>query len=204
MNLIKNIKVVAINGSPRIGGNTDILIDSVLAGVKCLPAGRQAKIEKIQIAKIKINFCTECKCTSLKTICNTKDGMQRIFKKIKDADIVIVGSPIFFGSLTAQFKTLIDRFQCFWINKYIYKKNLFGDRKRRIGVFVSCAVAKRSDFFNNAKAIVKNFFATINVDYKFEIFCPGVEKKGDILRYPEVLKKAFKLGEELYGNRNKI
>lgn len=192
--------VLAINGSPHIGGNTDILIDSILAGVKRLPADRQIKIEKIQLSQLKIKFCKSCDTMSLRNLCNTKDDMKVIFRKIKQADVLIVGSPIFFGSLTAQLKAMIDRFQCFWVAKYLFKKNLFKDSKKRIGIFVSCSAVERKDFFNNAKSIIKNFFATIGVKYTYELFCPRVDKKADVLKYPQIIKKARLLGAKIaYG-----
>lgn len=188
------MRFLAINGSPRIGGNTDILLSQILKSAK----SKGAKINKIQLSKLKINFCKECDTASVKSLCNTKDDMHTIFKKIKEADVLILGSPIFFGSLTAQMKAMIDRFQCFWIAKRILKKNLFKDDKKRIGIFISCAAANRKDFFNNAKLIVKNFFATINVEYADEIFCSGVDKKGDILKYPKILKRGFELGQSIW------
>lgn len=75
------------------------------------------------------------------------------------------------------------------------KKDVFNRRKK--GGFISVQASARKDFFDNAKLIVKNFFAVINVDYKEELFCPGIEEKADILRYPDILKKAFELGQRI-------
>ncbi|MEW5759050.1 MAG: flavodoxin family protein [Candidatus Omnitrophota bacterium] len=187
------MQILAINGSPRIRGNTAILLDRILEGAE----SRGVKIEKINLSELKINFCKECDTVRIASLCNMKDDMRIIFKKIKQADVIIIGSPIFFGSLTGQLKTMIDRFQCFWLAKYIFKKNLFRDHKKRIGVFVSCSAAERKDFFSNAKAIIKNFFATISVEYKYEFFCGGIDKKGDILEHSDIIKKAFDLGKRI-------
>jgi len=121
--------------------------------------------------------------------------MQQVYKKVEDADGVILASPIFFGSLSAQTKMMIDRFQCLWRAKYILKKDVF--RKKKIGAFISVEGTRKEDFFHNAKSIVKNLFATINANYKEELFCPAVNEKGSILKYPEVLKKAFELGQRI-------
>ncbi|MFC1658598.1 hypothetical protein ACFL1D_04335, partial [Candidatus Omnitrophota bacterium] len=61
---------------------------------------------------------------------------------------------------------------------------------------LTCA-SSRQDFFDNAKAIVKNLFATLNLDYQEELFCSGVDEKARILKYPELLEKAFELGRRL-------
>jgi len=123
--------------------------------------------------------------------------MQAVYEKIKKADAVIFASPVFFGSLSAQSKMMIDRFQCAWRAKYILKKDT-GYRKIP-GAFISLEGSRRRDFFENAKAIARNFFATINVVYKYELFCPAIDAKGSVLKHPGCLKKAFELGIKISG-----
>lgn len=189
--------ILGINGSPRIGGNTDILLDKALDGAR----GKGADIEKIILNKIKISPCQECENTRDDGVCIIEDDMQIIYKKVKEADAIILASPIFFGSLTGQTKMMIDRFQCVWKAKYIYKKDIF--ENGRNGAFISVAASRRRDFFNNAKSIVRNFFKVISVDYKEELFCQGVDEKGEILKHPEFLKKALELGEKIAFNVKK-
>ena len=62
--------------------------------------------------------------------------------------------------------------------------------------------SKREDFFDNAKAIVKNFFATVNTEYEEELFCPGVDEKGTILAHPDFLRNAFDMGERIVSKRD--
>ncbi len=185
------MKALGINGSPRIGGNTDILLDKVLEGAR----SKGAKTEKVVLNDLKFSPCQECENLRDDGSCIIEDDMQPLYRKIEEADGIILASPIFFGSLSAQTKMMIDRFQCIWRAKYILKKDIF--KKKKIGGFISVEGTTREDFFHNAKSIVKNLFATINVNYKEELFCSGVDEKGDILKYPEVLKKAFELGERI-------
>jgi len=189
--------ILGINGSPRIGGNTDILLDKALDGAR----GKGADIEKIILNTLKFSPCQECKNTRDDGICIIEDDMQLVYKKVKKADAIILASPIFFGSLSAQMKMMIDRFQCIWMAKYIFQKDIF--KKKRIGGFISVEGTKRRDFFNNAKSIVRNLFKVISVDYKEELFCQGVDEKGEILKHPEFLKKAFELGERIAFNVKK-
>ena len=185
------MKVLGINGSPRIGGNTDILLDKVLEGAR----SKGAKTEKVVLNNLKFSPCQECEDLRDDGSCIIEDDMQPLYKKIIEADGVILASPIFFGSLSAQTKMMIDRFQCAWRAKYVLKIDTF--KKKRIGGFVSVEGTRREDFFDNAKSIVKNLFKTIDVSYKEELFCSGVDEKGSILKHPEVLKKAFELGEKI-------
>lgn len=185
------MRVLGINGSPRIGGNTDILLDKVLEGAR----SKGAKTEKVVLNNLKFSPCQECENLRDDGSCIIEDDMQPLYKKIEEADRIILASPIFFGSLSAQTKMMIDRFQCIWRAKYILKKDIF--KRKRKGGFISVEGSTRKDFFDNAKSIVKNLFATIGVDYEEELFCSGVDEKEDILKYPEVLKKAFEVGQRI-------
>lgn len=188
------MKVLGINGSPRIGGNTDMLLDRIMEGAR----QKGAETEKILLNELKFSPCLECENMPDDKACIVQDDMQQVYKKIKDADSLVLASPIFFGSLSAQTKMMVDRFQCLWREKYILKKDI-GFKKIK-GAFVSVEGSDRKDFFENAKAIVKNLFAAINVDYKDELFCPGVDERASILKHPDCLKKAFELGARLTSN----
>jgi multimeric flavodoxin WrbA len=183
--------VLGINGSPRIGGNTDILLDKILDGA----ASRNARVEKVILNTLKFSPCQECEDIRDDGTCKLEDSFKPLYKKIEDADVIILASPIFFGSLTSQTKMMIDRFQCAWRAKYILKKDAFPRKKK--GVFVSVEASERRIFFDNAKSIVRNFFAVINAKYTAEFFCPGIDEKGAVLKYPDILKNAFELGRRL-------
>jgi multimeric flavodoxin WrbA len=185
------LKVFGINGSPRRGGNTDLLLDKVLEGA----GSKGAQTEKVILNTLKFSPCQECENMRDDGTCIIEDDMQSLYKKIDEADVIVVASPIFFGSLSAQTKMMIDRFQCRWRLKYILKKGV--PEKKRAGVFISVEASKRKDFFENAKAIVKNLFATIDAQYKEELLCSGIDEKGSILRHPELLKKAYELGARM-------
>lgn len=185
------MNILCINGSPRIGGNTDILLDKILEGT----AQKDICLEKIILSTLKISPCQECENTRDDGICLINDDMQALYKKIEIADIIIIGSPIFFGSLTAQTKIMIDRFQCIWKAKEILKKKIFN--KQKIGYFISVEASTRKDFFDNAKSIIKNLFATINTKYKGDILCSDVNEKAGILKHPFALKEALKLGQDI-------
>ena len=185
------MKVLGINGSPRRGGNTEILLDNALKGAQ----NKGAEVEKIVLNDLEFSPCQECENMPNDGFCIIEDDMQTVYRKMEEADAIILASPIFFGSLSAQTKMMIDRFQCIWRAKYILRKQVFG--KRKTGAFISVQGSNRKDFFDNAISIVKNFFVTVNADYKEELFCFGIDEKNAILKHSELLKKAFRLGERL-------
>ncbi|MFC1620824.1 flavodoxin family protein [Candidatus Omnitrophota bacterium] len=185
------MKVLGVNGSPRIDGNTDILLEKVLEGAR----SKGALTEKIILNELKFSPCQECANIKNNGSCILEDDMQRLYDKIKTTDVLIIASPIFFGSLTAQTKAMIDRFQCAWQAKFVLKKDI-GYKKIK-GAFISVEGTDRKDFFDNAKSIVRNLFAIINVDYKEELFCPKIDSKGAIQKHTDCLEKAFKLGAKI-------
>lgn len=185
------MKVLGINGSPRRRGNTDMLLDRVLEGSK----SKGAEIEKIILNKLKFVPCQECEDIKDDGTCIIEDDMRLVYEKIRNSDALILASPIFFGSLSAQTKMMIDRFQCLWRAKYMLKRDI-GYKKIK-GVFVSVEASDRQDFFNNAKAIVKNLFSVINVDYSEELLCTNIDDMGSILKHPGCMERAFQLGRNI-------
>ncbi|MFH1797902.1 MAG: flavodoxin family protein [Candidatus Omnitrophota bacterium] len=187
------MKILGISGSPRTGGNTDILLERALLGAR----ESNAETEKIILNNLKIYPLHEEEYENVTEdgLSVISDDMRIIFQKIDEADALILSAPIFFGSLPCQVKTMIDRFQCVWLSKNVLNKTMF--IKKKIGAFISVEASEREDFFNNAKSIVRHFFAVINVEYKGEVFCPGVGKKADILKHPIFLDKAYDVGRLL-------
>ncbi|MGD1118002.1 MAG: flavodoxin family protein [Dehalococcoidales bacterium] len=100
------MKAVGIVGSPRRGGNTEILTAHCLKAI----AEEGIKTELIRLAGKDIRGCQACDyCHTHAGECSIKDGMQAIQKKMQAADIIIVGAPVYFGSATALVKGLLER-----------------------------------------------------------------------------------------------
>lgn len=189
------MKVLAINGSPRKGGNTDTLLDKAIEGASS--AGATAN--KLAINSLSISPVQEEEYENV-----TEDGfsvvnddIHIVFKEILEADAIILASPIFFGSLTAQVKAMIDRFHCVWFAKTFKGIDPYPERKK--GALICVEGDKRKDFFDNASFIIKHFFATINVEYTEELFCAGLNTKDGVLEHKEYLEKAFELGKRIAG-----
>jgi len=98
-------KVLILSGSPRKRGNSDILCDQFLKGAK--EGGNE--VEKIFLGDKKINYCIACAACRDTGKCIHKDDMAAILEKMIDADVIVMASPVYFYTLNAQMKTLIDR-----------------------------------------------------------------------------------------------
>lgn len=104
-------KVIAINGSPRKGWNTDKLLQNALKGAE--DAGAETKIINLFDLDYKDCIsCFACKIKGSKTegICAVRDDLKEVFEEILDADGLIIGSPIYYSDLTGQTLSFINRF----------------------------------------------------------------------------------------------
>lgn len=99
------IYVVGIVGSPRVGGNTEILVSEALK----VAAEEGAQAELIRLANKEINPCDDCLSCRKTKECRIEDDFQEIFEKMVRADGIILASPVYFGSATPQIMALIDR-----------------------------------------------------------------------------------------------
>lgn len=103
--------VLILSGSPRKGGNFDLLCDEFMRGAQ--ESGNT--VEKIRVAEKKIGYCSACcYCRKSGGVCAKKDDMAEILQKMIDADVIVLSSPVYFYSLSAQLKTLIDRTVARW------------------------------------------------------------------------------------------
>ena len=188
------MKVLGLFGSPRRGGNTDILLEEALKGAEM----EGAEVERLHLTDFNIIPCRECLQCSNDGKCIILDDMQKIYPKLLEADIIILASPIFFYGVTAWAKALIDRCQALWSRKYILKDESLGkEGKRRKGFLISVGGTKGQRVFEGAILTAKYFFDVLNSEYVGELVFREVDAKGDILKRPEALQQAFEAGRKL-------
>jgi multimeric flavodoxin WrbA len=189
------VRVLAFAGSPRRGGNSETLLDWVLAAM-----GREAgvTIEKIPLTEAGINPCKGCNACQKLNRCVQRDGMDAVHDKIVAADVIILAAPIFCMGIAAQAKILIDRAQVFTSRKYVLKLPVVPPERKgkRLGVFLSTAGQDWSYVFDAAIPSVKCFFNVIEVkdrDIRY-LMVNHVDEKGAILDHPTAKADAEKLG----------
>ena len=187
-------KVLGIFGSPRKGGNTDLLLEEALKGA--IQEG--AQVERIHLADLHVLPCKECHGCDRTGECIVEDDMQAIYPKLMEADIVFLASPIFFYGITGWAKALVDRSQAIWVRKYLLKDPSFSTEvKKRKGFFISVGATKGQKLFEGAILTVKYFFDAIHAEYAGDLLVRGVDAKGDILKQTDILRQAFEAGRTL-------
>jgi len=197
------MKVLALNASPRVGGNTDVLIDEALRGAKDAGA---ASIEKIILQKIKLNFCIGCcKCQEpgWEDFCAQKDDLNDVFQKMADSDAIIIGFPLYIGRESAQLCTFFDR--CYCLTQGWPPKNLKLPPGKRGMVIGTWGVPSVDAFYPVIQHVVSliRIYGIESVEAlsacNFVGLLHGLDekKKAIILRFPKELEKAYQAGKSL-------
>ena len=183
------MNIIVFSGSPRKGGNTDLLADAFVAGA----TSHRANVEKIRLIELKYSPCIECGGCDETGKCILKDDLTEIYPKIESADVVVLASPMFFYNITANSQALVERSQAFWVRQYVLKQGEIGG-KRRQGIFLSAGATKGKLLFDGSLRVMRYFFDAIGGDLAAALLIRGAEKKGEIKEIPGALETAERLG----------
>ena len=179
-------------GSPRINGNTDFLVTTILDAA----AEEGCSVEKVVLNQCKINPCHACDYCKIHVRCVQKDDMQELYGKLRRADCNVLGTPAYFWQETAQTKTFIDRLYAF------YDENLrirLKDRKRGALVFVWGEPGKAAarTLRPIVKYLEKILSRVLKVDLVGSIVVGGLPESGDASMAKSLMRKASSIGEKL-------
>jgi len=188
------LKVIGISASPRLKGNSDLLLREALAGAE----SAEAQVEYIRLCDLNISPCVECNSCYETGKCRIEDDYQMVLAKLLEADRLIFATPIFFMSVCAQAKILIDRCQCLWAHKYVLNKPLItsGQHDRRAMV-IAVGGTKSKKMFDSVRLTMKYYFDVLDMQYVANLFISKVDDYGGIKKHPVALKEAHRLGSEL-------
>lgn len=188
------VRIVAIYGSPRRKGNTSVLLKRAVQGAR--DAG--AHVEEVVLRDLKISPCLEiygCKQTGR---CVIKDDFQGVYDQLMACQGLMLGTPIFFYTVSAQTKTLMDRCQSLWVKKYWLEKAPFGKRDfKRKGLFISVGATEGKKLFDGTLLTVRYFFDPLDMELWRALLYRGLDLEGDVLKHPEYLEEAYQAGREL-------
>lgn len=177
------MKVLAVNGSFRKQGNTDIIIEKVLEGAR----SRGAETASVFVDDLHINSCQGCLECRQDGICRQEDGLMEIVKKIEEADAIVVGSPIYGNYMTGQLKILLDRMMGV-ISRITYVpgggiKSItrLNPKKRNIGCILT-AGAPTPECADDALKLLRRMLGSLtNGGFMEEIIAVGINAKGAIV-----------------------
>ncbi len=178
--------VLGIVGSPRVNGNTDILVDEILSGVR----SSGGTIGKIYISDFDIKPCASCMVCKTGAKCPIDDQMGEIYERVSKADGIVLGSPVYWNCVSAQMKLFMDR--CFAFLDANYESSLAG----KTGSFAVACGAADIEMTKITGIVLADFFKFNKMSVISEVAAAGLVDKGDALKNNALMAKAFQAGRK--------
>lgn len=185
--------VLGLQGSPRKKGNSSYLLSLFMQTAEKMGA----RTHTVEVTEKNIIPCKELIVCEKKGFCPIDDDMKHeVYSLLRQAELIVPSTPIFFYNATAQLKALIDRSQVLWSRKYKFrlKDPLSGQRK---GFFLSVAATKGKQLFDGLDLTMRYFFDALDANYIGSLTYSKIEKKGDMQKHPTVQLDVEKAAEEI-------
>jgi len=191
------MRACGLVGSPIKNGNVDLLVSEVLRGAE----SQGAEVFKIYLNELAIKPCQSCGVDPRPGFCIIEDGMNEVYKALETCEIVVLGSPVYFDSVSAQTKLMVDRCNC--VTPYV--RTAIGDPRfegrllmRKKGVFVSVAGTQQD--FEPLLPLVKGFFNWVNAELVETILHSHDDVELGAVRSDEArMKQAYDAGVRVAG-----
>lgn len=176
-------KVLILSSSPRRGGNSDLLCDEFMRGTK--EAGHE--VTKMNIACLNIAHCKACYyCRKHNGECLIKDDMTEVMQAMIDADVLVLATPVYFYSLDAQLKTVIDRSLARW--REVENKEMY---------YIMTAADSDKQAMDATLASLRGYASCVSgAEEKGIIYGTGVYEMGTVKNTP-AFKQAYQMGKNI-------
>lgn len=182
--------VLGLQFSPRLRGNSSILLDEFLKGVE-----RAGKITQlVNASELNMTGCAACGACESTGECIINDDMQGLYPLLESARWIVVATPIFFYGPPAQGKAIIDRSQALWSRRYV-KGNADRLRPGCRGFLLAVGATKGEDLFTPTMLTIKYFFDALGLPQTFNsLTYRRVDQSGAIREHPQALKETYEAG----------
>jgi multimeric flavodoxin WrbA len=190
------MKILIVLGSPRKGGNGETLVR------KAAEAMEQGgcTVDYIRLNDLNLRPCQGCGGCDKTGKCVIKDDMTSVYQAVDDADRIILVSPVYFYSLSAQCKIFGDRFQARWSRKYNLNEK-FREGEGRKGYLLSTAATTGSKIFDCSILTTRYIFDAMDVEYGGELLVKGVDERKAVLGVPDEMARAEQFGKDIVEGR---
>lgn len=173
-------RVLGIVGSPRRGGNTDVLVDEALAGAK--EAG--ALIDKVVLSKLDIAPCRACDACRKTGQCVQRDDMPALLEQMQRSPVWVLGTPVYWWGPTAQFKAFLDR----W---YGARQVTFAGRR----VILAIPLGGSASYAQHTVGMLTDTLDYLQTELVATVLAPGAYDLGAVRRHADVLAQARRAGK---------
>ncbi len=182
------MRILGIGGSPRVGGNSDFLLETALEAA----AEAGAEVERLYVRELEISPCRECdRCRERQPCPLPADGARTIFEALERCPVVVLATPVFFYGPPAPLKALIDRAQA----RYHARRAERTSPVLGAGFVLAAGGSRRPDTFSALELILKEWFFALRRELAELRGFGGLEGPGAARASGEVREAARRLGE---------
>ena len=189
--------VIGLQGSPKKSGSCDHLLKKFLMEIE----KTGAEVQVLDIARMNIRPCIGCGFCEKEGFCVIDDDDMAgvVYKALRQAEVIVTASPVFFYSVTAQIKALIDRAQAFWSRKYRFRLSdpLSATRK---GFLLSMGGSRGKKLFQGVHLVATYFFDAIDAAYSGSLTYPGIEIPDDFKNIPHLAQEVSEAAHALMSS----
>lgn len=175
-------KVVILSTSIRPNSNSDILPEEFARGAK----ENGNEVEKLSLVGKELQFCRGCLICQKTGKCIIKDDANEIAEKVKNADVVVFATPVYYYAMSGQMKTLIDRMNCLFSSDYRFKD---------VYLIASAADIDKSAFDGTIKEVEGWIACFSKVEFKDTLYGVGLGGPGEAKNNSKILKQAYEMGK---------
>ncbi len=193
------MKVCGIVGSPKKDGNVDLLVSQVLKGA----TSQGAETSKLYLNDMKIRPCQSCGIDPCPQHCLFDDDMKEVYDALDFCDVIVLGSPVYFDTVSAQTKLMIDRCNC--LMPYVERPDGTAGFERRVkkrknGVFI--AVSGSDQKFETVQTTLKGFFNWANIEpFETILYTHDDNELGGVKKDEKMMNQAFEVGVKVAKRR---
>lgn len=164
-------KILGISGSPRLNGNSETALAKIIAN-----CAKHTSVDTFNVSQMNIHLCDGCLTCEETGSCHQKDDMVALIKQIKTADIIIFSTPVYFDSLPAVCKNILDR-----------TNPLCGCIDGKEAYIITFGQADETSW-NRACVCLENYFEVMNITVmgKYSFYA---RERDNVANNKEILKK---------------
>lgn len=185
--------IVCIKGSPRANGNSSVLADAF-----CVSAEEMgAKIKQYQLIELKYQGCQNLlACKTVSDRCGQSDDLTEVLEAVRESDIVLLSSPVYFTDITGQLKMCLDRWFSFFVPDYAIANEKSRLKSGKIIVLMQTQ-GEEADRYTDILDKYNHSFQWLGFSESYLIQAGGIREEGEIHNCPEIISQAGELGRKL-------
>lgn len=188
------MKCVCVLGSPRVNGNSEILAQTFLKTMESL--GAETKVYALN--KLKYRGCQACMaCKKNLETCAVKDDLIEVLDAVREADVLVLASPVYYGDITAQAKGFVDRTYCYLAPDFMTIPNPSRLKPGKKLVFIQTQGHPDVTQFNDIYSKYSNFLKWYGFEESYLVRSTGVGDKGDVNKHPQILEEAKSVAHKI-------